>query len=78
MIHGYKYKSNQIKQSGVTKHCHHHSNDTRTVPVRGKDTAKSTSVLDYNQYKGRLDLKDQPLSNYLPEKTWITNGFTGF
>jgi hypothetical protein len=38
-----------------------HSHDTRTVTIRGKAIVKHFSVSDYNEFMGRVDLKDQLL-----------------
>jgi hypothetical protein len=46
----------------------YHSHDTRTVTIRGKETVKPISVLDYNHCIGGVDLKDQLLHSYLIER----------
>jgi hypothetical protein len=46
----------------------YHSQDTRTVTIRGKETVKPISVLDYNQCMGGADLKDQLLHSCLIER----------
>jgi hypothetical protein len=46
----------------------YHSHDTRTVTIRGKETVKPISVLDYIQCMGGVDLKDQLLHSYLIER----------
>jgi hypothetical protein len=38
------------------------------VTKRGKQKIKSVCVLDYNQYMGGVDLKDQLLQSYLVER----------
>jgi hypothetical protein len=48
--------------------CWHHSHSTRTVTIRGKETVKPISVLDYNHCIGGVDLKDQLLHSYLIER----------
>jgi hypothetical protein len=35
----------------------YYSHDNRTVTIRGKETVKPISVLDYNQCMGGVDLK---------------------
>jgi hypothetical protein len=44
------------------------SYDVRTVKGRGKEAVKPTSVLDYNQCLGGVDLEDQLLHSYLIER----------
>jgi hypothetical protein len=46
----------------------YHSHDTGTVTIRGKETVKLISVMDYNQCMGGVDLKDQLLHSYLIER----------
>jgi hypothetical protein len=52
----------------VTMISTYHIHDTRAVTITGKEIVKAISVLDYNQYMGGVDLKDQPLHSYLIER----------
>jgi hypothetical protein len=46
----------------------YHTQDTRTVTIRGKEVVKPISVLDYRQSMIRADLKEQLLHSYLTER----------
>jgi hypothetical protein len=57
----------------ISQSCSH---DNRTVTIRGKETVKPISVLDYNQCKGGADLKDQLLHSYLIERKRMNKWYT--
>jgi hypothetical protein len=46
----------------------YHSHGTRTVTIRGTEVIKLISVLDYNQSRKGVDLKDQLLHSYLNDR----------
>jgi hypothetical protein len=50
----------------------YHSHDTRTVTIRGNETVKPISVLDYNKPMIGVDLKDQSLLSYVIERKRIS------
>jgi PHD/YefM family antitoxin component YafN of YafNO toxin-antitoxin module len=39
----------------------YHSHETRNATIRGKETVKLISVMDYSQFMNAVDLKDQLL-----------------
>jgi hypothetical protein len=53
----------------------YHSHDTRAVTIRGKETVKPISVMDYNQCMGGVDLKDKLLHSYLTDRMWMNKWY---
>jgi hypothetical protein len=46
----------------------YHNGDTRLISKRGKEVTKPSCVVDYNNNRGAINLKDQLLNMYLVEK----------
>jgi hypothetical protein len=49
----------------------YHSLDTRTVTIRGKETVKPISVLDYNQCMSKVILKVRLLQFHMTERKYM-------
>jgi hypothetical protein len=60
----------------VTMISTYHNHETRTVTIRGKETVKPISILDYNKSMTGIYLKNQLLHSYLIERKRMNKWYT--